>query len=221
MKRRMLMVWMAALALTCFLPVQAGEPPGKPDEFIEDVTHALWQALAQNREHFAQDPKALKAFVEKAVLPHVAVEKMARYAMGKFWRKASRAQQQRFVAAFTDMLLRSYANTLLNLKIQSMRVAKVVPGKRGRYQVEQQVVRENAPETKVVYRVYWDKKAQRWKIYDVVAENVSLLLNYRKVFTTELQKKGIDQVIEELEAKNQAFLQGQSTHEGANRGAGE
>lgn len=220
MKRRMLIAWAAALALTAFLPVHAGEPAVKPDEFIDNLTHALWQDLEQNRERFAQDPKALKAFAEEKVLPHVAVEKMARYAMGKFWRQANKDQQQRFVSAFQDMLLRSYANTLLSLKIQSMKVTKVVPGKRGRYQVEQQVIRENGPETKVVYRVYWDKKAQRWKIYDVVAENVSLLLNYRKVFTAELQKKGIDQVIEELEAKNQAFLQGHILEE-ANRDAGE
>lgn len=220
MIRKLLIVWFVVLGLLGFVSAHANEPTSKPSVFIEQLTHQLWHELEQNRVRFAQDPRALKEFAEEKVLPHVAVEKMARYTMGKFWRRASKAQQQRFVAAFQDMLLRSYANTLLGLRIKSMQVTKVVPGKRNRYQVEQQVVREDGPETKVVYRVYWDKKANRWKIYDVVAENVSLLLNYRKVFTSELQKKGIDQVIAELEAKNKAFLEKGSTS-GAQDGVGE
>ncbi len=214
MKRRGFLGWVAALSLSTVITAQAGGPTEKPVDFIEQLTQRLWQALEQNRERFSQDPKALKAFAEEKVLPHVAVEKMARYAMGKFWRKASKDQQQRFVAAFQDMLLRSYARTLLGLKIKSMQVVKVTPGKRNRYQVEQAVQREDGPDTKVVYRIYWDKKAERWQIYDVVAENVSLLLNYRKVFTAELQKKGIDRVIAELEEKNRAFLAGSAAEGG-------
>jgi phospholipid transport system substrate-binding protein len=202
--KRLIVAVIASFWMACF--VWASEPDQKPGEFIDQMTHTLWQALESKREHFRQDPKALKAYVEKSVLPYVAVEKMARYAMGKFWRQATPEQQQRFVVAFKDMLLRSYANTLLNLRIEKMQVEKVIPNKRGRYQVEQLVKRSNGAEAKVIYRVYWDKKAQQWKVYDVVAENVSLLLNYRKVITSELQKKGIDQVIAEMEAKNRAFL---------------
>jgi len=178
-----------------------------PGAFIDRLTHDLWKKLEHNRQLFKQDHRALKVFAEKEVLPHVAVEKMARYAMGRHWRSATPAQRERFVRAFQDMLLRSYANTLLHLQIQDLKVDRVVPGKRGRYQVEQTVRRADGTDARVVYRLYWDKKANAWKIYDVVAENVSLLLSYRKVFDSELQKKGIDRVIEEMEAKNRSFLE--------------
>lgn len=199
-------VWLMSLGLVWSVIGWAG-PTEKPEQFIERFTQQTWQALEASRETLSKDPKALKVFVEEQVLPYVAVEKMVRYAMGKFWRQASDEQKRRFVEAFKDMLLRSYAKTLLNLEIASMKVDMVVPGKRERYQVEQVVQRKDAPETKVIYRVYWDKKQQRWKIYDVVVENVSLLLNYQKVFTQQLQQKGIDAVTQELEEKNRAFLE--------------
>ncbi len=178
-----------------------------PERFIETFTHEVWSKLERSRDRLKQDPQVLKAFVEQEILPYLATEKMARYAMGKFWRQASDEQKSRFVTAFQEMLLRSYANSLLNLEITAMKVDKVIPAKRGRYQVEQIVQRKGAPETKVVYRVYWDKKQQRWKVYDMVVENVSLLLSYRKVFNQQLQEKGIDAVIRELEEKNRAFLE--------------
>ncbi len=202
--------WLQRILLSMGLllaAVACAQPQSDPGAFIDQLTHTLWQKLEQNRETFKRDHRALKAFAEKEVLPHVAVAKMAKYAMGRHWRSATSAQRERFVKAFQDMLLRSYANTLLHLQIQALKVDKVVPGRRGRYQVEQTVRRADGTDAKVVYRVYWDKKAGAWKIYDVVAENVSLLLNYRKVFDSELEKKGIDQVIKEMEAKNRAFLE--------------
>ncbi len=211
MIRRMLTMLMLVLGVSA---AQAAERPD-PGAFIQQLTEQLASELEKNRDTFARDHRALKAFAEQKVLPHVAAEKMARYALGKYWRSASEAQRERFVAAFRDMLLRSYANTLLKMKITRLKVERTVPGKRGRWQVEQTVTREGAPETKVVYRLYWDRKANRWKIYDVVAENVSLLLNYRKVFASELQKKGLDRVIEEMEQRNRDFLEGKGEAEEA------
>jgi phospholipid transport system substrate-binding protein len=205
-----LKTWMIGLGLLLVSIAQA-QPQQDPGAFIDQLTHTLWKKLEANRETFKQDHRALKAFAEQEVLPHVAVAKMAKYAMGRHWRSATPQQQQRFVKAFQDMLLRSYANTILHLQIQAMQVEKVVPGKRGRYAVEQTVRRADGSDAKVVYRVYWDTDAKAWKIYDVVAENISLLLNYRKVFDSELQNKGIDQVIEEMEAKNRAFLEQTNT----------
>ncbi|SIO02032.1 phospholipid transport system substrate-binding protein [Sulfurivirga caldicuralii] len=201
-----LKTWVIGLGLLLVSIAQA-QPQQDPGAFIDQLTHTLWKKLEANREIFKQDHRALKAFAEKEVLPHVAVAKMAKYVMGRHWRSATPQQQQRFVKAFQDMLLRSYANTLLHLQIQAMQVEKVVPGQRGRYSVEQKVRRADGTDAKVVYRVYWDKDANAWKIYDVVAENISLLLNYRKVFNSELQKMGIDEVIEEMEIKNRAFLE--------------
>ena len=214
-------LWAGLMLAWLMLSGGARAETDDPGQFVDQVTRQVWQALEENRERFKADHQALKQFVEEQVEPWLATDKMARYVLGRHWRTATDEQKQRFVEAFRDMLLRSYANSILGLEIQDMHVDKVVPARRGRYQVEQTVRRGNGQEARVVYRVYRDKKTGQWKIYDVVVENVSLLMNYRKVFDSELQKKGIDQVIAEMEEKNHAFLEGaeEDTATGAETGA--
>ena len=44
--------------------------------------------------------------------------------------------------------------------------------------------------------------SQAWKVTDIVAENVSLVINYRGTFNTEISRSGIDGLIRVLETKN-------------------
>lgn len=41
----------------------------------------------------------------------------------------------------------------------------------------------------------------KWKVYDVVVDGVSLLINYREAFASELQHEGLDALISRLEDK--------------------
>jgi phospholipid transport system substrate-binding protein len=54
---------------------------------------------------------------------------------------------------------------------------------------------KNGTKVDVIYRLFQSKKDQKWYIYDFSVENVSLLVNYRKTFASEISKKGMDQVI--------------------------
>jgi phospholipid transport system substrate-binding protein len=43
-----------------------------------------------------------------------------------------------------------------------------------------------------------------WKVTDIVAENVSLVINYRGTFNSEITRSGIDGLIKVLEEKNKS-----------------
>ncbi len=178
-----------------------------PVKLVETLSHVVITELNKQREALKQDPKKIKTFANQYVLPYVDTKKMARYVMGVYWRRATPAQQQAFIKEFTKTLLRSYANSMLNLKIDTFEITGSQPeGKRGdRVIVGSKVKQADGNVSKVQYRAYQDKKTHLWKLYDVVIEGVSMLLNYRKTYASAFQQKGIDGVIAEMHAKNKDF----------------
>jgi phospholipid transport system substrate-binding protein len=62
------------------------------------------------------------------------------------------------------------------------------------------VVKEaGRPPLAIDYRMVLVDKT--WKVTDIVAENVSLVINYRGTFTSEITRSGIDGLIKVLEDK--------------------
>ena len=50
------------------------------------------------------------------------------------------------------------------------------------------------------------KSAEGWKVYDIIVENVSLVITYRSQFGEEIVRAGIDGLIRSLAEKNRAPL---------------
>ena len=48
------------------------------------------------------------------------------------------------------------------------------------------------------------KTADGWKVYDIVVDGMSLVLNYRDSFEHEVRRTGVDGLIATLQAKNRA-----------------
>jgi phospholipid transport system substrate-binding protein len=179
-----------------------------PEKLVSTLSKVVIDNLNEQRESLKGHPQRIKNFANTYVLPYVDTAKMARYVMGTYWRQASPAQQEAFVKEFTETLLRSYANSMLNLNIKQFEVKGAQPEGRGRVIVSSVVTQSDGNVTKVQYRAYLDKKSNKWKLYDVVIEGVSMLLNYRKTYASAFQQKGIDGVIAEMRAKNQDFEKG-------------
>ena len=54
-------------------------------------------------------------------------------------------------------------------------------------------------ETPIVYRL--KKKQQKWLVYDVIIDGVSLVKNYRKQFSVIIQKEQYSGLIRQMEEK--------------------
>lgn len=90
------------------------------------------------------------------------------------------------------------------MRVTKIVVSKMVETRPGRASVSTEVTQADGNVSTVVYRAYLNKNDQKWFLYDVSIEGISMLLNYRKSFASEFQKKGIDEVIAGLNAKNNA-----------------
>jgi phospholipid transport system substrate-binding protein len=65
--------------------------------------------------------------------------------------------------------------------------------KAGRVTVLTSVKSAGNPTVRLDYRLY--EKAGQWKVYDVVIEGVSMMMNYRTVLSEKIRSEGIEAVI--------------------------
>jgi phospholipid transport system substrate-binding protein len=189
-------------AQTSPAPAQAVAVPGPgPQELMQKVSQDLLRELDANRAAYAKDPSRLRTLADTYMLPHFDVEYSARLVLGKHWRGASEAQKKRFIDAFYQSLMRNYGDAVAEFTADRF---TLLPFKgdvaSGSATVRTEVKRANGTPVPVNYSMR--ATPQGWKAWDVTIEGISYVKNYRTDFGAEIEQKGIDAVIQRLEAQN-------------------
>lgn len=198
MDKLITMLLLAAVSLFALVAQGQSAAPTAPDVLVRSTVEDVLGVLKQNK-----DRRALQDIVEKKVLPHFDFRAMTQLAMGKAWRDASPAQQKALENAFRTLLVRTYTTALaetagVERKVE-VKPLQMKPGED--YAVVRTVVREaGRPPLAIDYRMAL--KDNVWKVTDIVAENASLVINYRGTFNSEITRSGIDGLIKVLEDKN-------------------
>ncbi|MCJ7453626.1 MAG: ABC transporter substrate-binding protein [Steroidobacteraceae bacterium] len=201
---------MRAIFLSFFVALLASGPaladdaavvPGPgPQQLIEKVSQDLLREIDANRAALHNDPAKLRALVDRVVLPSFDAEYSARLVLGKYWRTATAQQRQRFVDAFIQSMMRKYGNALLEFTADRL---VILPFKgdpeADRATVRTEVKRDNGTPVPVNYSLHATPKG--WKAWDVTIEGISYIKNFRTDFGAEIEAKGLDAVIERLEAE--------------------
>ena len=183
-------------------PAVAVPGPG-PQELMQKISQDLLHELDANRAAIAKDPTRLRALADKYLLPHFDVDYAARLVLGKHWRTATDAQKKRFIDAFYQSLMRNYGDAVAEFTADRL---TILPFKgdlaSGAATVRSEVKRSNGTPVPVNYTMR--ATPQGWKAWDITIEGISYVKNYRTDFGAEIDQKGIDAVIERLEAQNAA-----------------
>lgn len=184
------------VVFTLFSQVSKAEVnQSNPMGLIQELTSGVLKELSTKQELFVAEPSKAAEFGRNYILPYVDNYKMSRYVVGKKWKKMSQQQKDSFVQAFTDTIINSYSRSLIKLNVAKIEVIKNISKRKGRSLIVTEATLKNGTKVDVIYRLFQSKKDQKWYIYDFSVENVSLLVNYRKTFASEISKKGMDQVI--------------------------
>jgi len=169
-----------------------------PDALVRTTVEEVLGLLKQNK-----DRRAVQDIVEKKVLPNFDFRSMTQLAMGKAWRDANPAQQKALENEFRTLLVRTYMTALADTagveRTVEVKPLKMKPGED--YATVRTLVKESGRQPlSVDYRMTLTDKI--WKVTDIVAENASLVINYRGTFNSEIARSGIDGLIKVLEDKN-------------------
>jgi phospholipid transport system substrate-binding protein len=179
----------------------AGEAP---DVLAKQTTKKLLTALEQEKDNIKADPSRVYKIVDDILLPHFDFRKMAQLVLGQHWKTASDAQKDQFTAAFRDLLVRTYASSLVDYTGQKIEFQPMTgdPSKDRRVTVSALVSSPGSGDPlKIDSEMY--KSKDGWKVYDAKVADVSLVLNYRSSYDAEIKKNGLDNLIEQLLADTQ------------------
>jgi len=167
---------------------------------VEQSAKRMLTELDTNRAMYVKDPAKLDSLVGNVLLPNFDTEYAARLVLGQNWRTATDDQRKRFVAAFYHSLLRNYGAALVDFTADRFVILpyKGDPGATTAT-VHTQVKRATGDKVPVDFTLR--KTDQGWKAWDVVIEGISYVKSFRTDFASEVQQKGLDEVINRLETE--------------------
>jgi phospholipid transport system substrate-binding protein len=192
---------LAAVSSFALTTAQAADPvKQKPDEVISTVAKQVLQELDKHRDEMRRDPKKIRAMVDGFLLPNFDTEYAARSVLAKHWRTATPEQRSRFVEAFYQSLLQNYGEAMLDFTPDRL---SILPYRGNADEkvatVRTEVRRDSGARVPVNFTLRLTDTG--WNAFDITIEGISYIKSFQTDFTTEIDQKGLEAVIQRLEAQ--------------------
>ena len=152
------------------------DPALKGEEKVQERRQKLWEEIS----------------------PVFNFEEMSKRALGLYWKKCSPEEKKEFVELFTSILKDAYIGktdtysgekiVLIKEKIESNYA-----------NVQTRFVTINGTEILVGFCMM--DTQEKWKVYDVVIEGVSMVNNYRNQFNSILVKSSYKELVQKIKEK--------------------
>lgn len=173
-----------------------------PDAMIKRVSNEVMNAARSDPAIQAGSRQRIYAVVETKIVPHIDFARATSLTAGRYWRDATAEQKRRLTQEFRNLLLYTYAGAMSQIRDQKLefKPLRAAPGDT-EVEVRSRVFLPRRPDpVEVSYRL--SKAPAGWKIYDVNVLGVWLSETYKESFATEIEKGGIDGLINTLARKN-------------------
>ena len=196
--------WIFAAGLTLLFAFQGAKAATPPDQLIQQTVEQLINELTEHKEKLKNDRNRLYEMVDRMIVEHIAVDKVAKLVLARHWREASTEQQTRFADAFKTLLIRTYATALFDYtgrEEMNFRPLQLNDDDRTTV-VRTDIKLPGEPAISVNYRFLRQENGD-WKIFDVTIGGISLVTNYRASYAGIIQARGLDGLIEMLQKKTQ------------------
>ena len=185
---------LAAVSMIMVLaaPVRADEPKPVIAKAVEQILGFLRDPALQS----ARDAQAVKIkSVARTIFDYRVISMRT---LGRHWKSFSPAQQEEFVTLYSDLLENTYVKRLQAYQNEQVVVGEEVKLEEGKTEVRTSVLAAAGP-VPISYRMY--QKDGAWKVYDVLAEGISLTNNYRTQFNDIMSKGGPEDVLNSLRGR--------------------
>lgn len=189
------------VVVMCFCSI-AGAVESDPRSMVLE-TYEQVRILLEKED--GSNTSVVQGEVEQLIFPRFDFSRMTALAVGKHWRQAQPPQKEALSSEFRSLLARTYFITMLRYRDSKVHVKPDVQlenqGKEATIRTEVAIPGTQTP-VLIDYVLY--KTPEGWKVFNVVVEGASLVTVYRNQFAEEVNKGGLDGLIQSLHNKNQA-----------------
>ena len=192
---RMLALAMVAIVLTSGGPAWAGAPTDQLRARIDRVLQVLEDPALKQDARLAERRAAIRGMAHEIF----DFRELSQRALARHWQARTPTERDEFVHLFADLLERSYIGKIETYsggdRIQYL--SETAEGSQAT--VRTRIVTKTETEIPVDYRLH--RVGDRWLVYDVAIEGVSLVANYRAQFNRIIQASSFRGLIAKLSAK--------------------
>ena len=189
------LVPLLAMLFFVALPLHAGAPT---DEIRTAIDRGV-QILKSGKVDTSKDRAPVIAQLREIVYPRFDFEEMAKRSLGSHWRRLGPQQQKEFITAFTELLETTYADKIDLYEGQRVEYVGETIDK-NYAEVNTRVIGKGGESYSVDYRLH--QIGGKWRIYDVIAENISLVNNYRSQFNRVVVNSSVEELIKRIKQKS-------------------
>ena len=190
------------LFITCFFAtilgfsMQSGATAQEhPGQFIKSLADEAIAVLSNQDSSLDERERKFRAVLRD----DFAMEKIGRFAAGKYWRRMNKAQKSEYQSLFEEWVLKTYSIRFGGYTGQTVDVQKTIKAGQSDVFVRTNFGRERSRSIIIDWRVRRIKN--RFKIIDVVVEGVSMLVTQKAEFGAVLRQRGVDGLIRILRSQ--------------------
>lgn len=187
---RFLRLVLFVLALGMCLQAAPASASPTPQQFVDDLAN---KAFAILRDDTLEDEARFAKF-RSLLREGVDLNRVGRFVLGKYWRRATPEQRSEYENLFGDYVIASYASRLGEYAHSTVTVKGVVSNSGKEHIVTTLVMPPKAIEP---IRVDWRVRGsgQELKIVDIMIEGISMALSQRSEFASVIQGNGGDMTV--------------------------
>jgi phospholipid transport system substrate-binding protein len=199
--RCMRSIALAILLVLAVAPVAPGAATSPTEQLkapIDRVLQVLDDPAFKSEARFAERRKAIRRIADEIF----DFEEMAQRALGQHWHPLTAEQRKEFIPLFADLVDRAYMSTIERYSGEPIKYT----GERveGDFAVVgTRIVTKQDTEIPVAYRMF--RHGDRWLIYDVSAEGVSLVANYRTQFNNIIRTSSYGELLKRMRSRIDEF----------------
>lgn len=195
--RRSRIVAIGLLFLTLALGAEIADAGVATDQIKSTVDKAII-VLKDPRLKPSAKTKERREQLKQILYARFDFTEMARRALGANWRRRTPQEQEEFVRLFTDILERAYADIIEGYSDE--KIIYLNERVDGTYaDVGSKILTSKGEEYSIYYKAHL--VSNEWKVYDVVAENISLVNNFRSQFNRVIANSSYEELIRRLRDK--------------------
>src|SRR5688572_30506408 len=195
---RISLILLAGLVWPPTEPRAAGSPTEQLRARIEEVVKVLEEPQLKSEAKARERRTAVRGIAEEIF----DFNETAKRSLGRHWQARTPAERKEFVELFANLLERSYLSKIELYNGEKISyLGDTVDGDQAT--VRTKIVTRQGTEVPVDYKMF--RQGDRWLVYDVVIEGVSLIANYRTQFNKIIRTSSYQELVRKMKTKQAEF----------------